>query len=117
MLDAAGMEAELNLTDVPAYPQATALAQSGIASTLLPENLSLACRLSGDELPSAATLAVLFDPQTSGGLVAGVPAARAQACIDDLKRNGMADACIVGDVLRSTGDRTGQLRLRGTFTT
>lgn len=117
MLDAAGMNAELNLTDVPTYPQVIALAKAGIASTLLPENLSLACRLRGDVLPSAATLAILFDPQTSGGLVAGVPAVHAQACIDDLKRNGIADACIIGDVLRSTADQTGQLRLTGMFTT
>ncbi len=115
MLDAAGMDAELNLTEVPMYPQAIALAEAGIASTLLPENLALACRLSGALPHSAATLAVLFDPQTSGGLVAGLPADRAQACVDDLKRNGMADAAIVGDVLRSTGDRTGQIRLRGAF--
>ena len=117
MLDAAGIDAELNLADVPTYPQAMALAEAGISSTLLPENLSLACRLSADVLPSAATLAVLFDPQTSGGLVAGVPAAQAQACIDDLKRSGMADAAIIGAVLRSAANRTGQLRLMGAFKT
>ena len=113
MLDAAGLDAELNLTEVSTYPQALALAKAGIASTLLPENLALACRLCGEPPRSAATLAVLFDPQTSGGLVAGVPANRAQACLDDLKRNGMADSAIVGDVQRSTGDRTGEIRLRG----
>ena len=117
MLDAVGMDAELNLTDVPTYPQAIALALAGIASTLLPENLALACRLSGVVPPPAATLNLLFDPQTSGGLVAGVPANRAQACIDDMKRAGMPEAAIIGDVLRSTGDQTGRLRLRGVFST
>ena len=115
MLAAAGMNAELNLTNIPTYPQALALAEGGIASTLLPENLALASRLSGDAPYCAAVLAVLFDPQTSGGLIAGVPANRAQACVDDLKRNGMADAAIIGEVLMTAGVRTGQLRLRGAF--
>ncbi len=115
MLEAANVSGELNLDNVPAYPQAVALAETGMASTLLPENLALACRLSGDTQHSPAVLALLFDPQTSGGLIAGVPADRAQACIDDMKRNGMPHAAIVGEALRSTGDQTGQLRLRGAF--
>ena len=109
------MVAELNLTNVPTHPQATALVEAGVASTLLPENLALVTRLSGVIKPANATLALLFDPQTSGGLIAGVPADRAQACIDDMKRNGMPHAAIVGEALRSTGDQTGQLRLRGAF--
>ncbi len=115
MLDAADMAAELDLTEVPTYPQAIALAEAGIASTLLPENLALACRLSGEAPHSAATLAVLFDPQTSGGLVAGVPANRAQACIDDLRKSGMQHAVIIGEVLQSGGIPAGHLFVRGTF--
>ena len=115
MLDAAGMDAELNLADVPTYPQAMALAEAGISSTLLPANLAFACRLGGEASQSAATLAMLFDPQTSGGLVAGVPADHAQACVDDMKRNGIVDAAVIGAVAGHSESRRGELRLRGSF--
>ena len=115
MLDASGVAGKVDLETIATYPQALALAQSGIASSLLPENLFLASRLVDDASISAATLALLFDPQTSGGLVAGLPADRARACVGDLKRFGMPDAAIIGEVLSSGQLRQGQLRLRGAF--
>ena len=83
MLAASLAGAELDPAAVPLYPGALELAQAGISSTLLPENLSLASLLRGTVDAPLRTL--LFDPQTSGGLLAGVPADRAAACVAALR--------------------------------
>ena len=115
MLEASGVVGQVNLETIAIYPQALALAEAGIASSLLPENLVFAKHLADDSSTSAATLALLFDPQTSGGLLAGLPADHARACVDDLKCSGMRDAAIIGEVVTSGERRQGQLRLRGAF--
>ena len=81
---------------IPLYAGALDLAQAGIASTLLPENLSLASLLR-NEL-DAATRAVLFDPQTSGPLLAGIPADQASACVSLLQSKGYPQARVIGRV-------------------
>jgi selenide,water dikinase len=96
MLAASLAGAELDPAAVPLYPGALALAQAGISSTLLPENLALASLLRGEFEPALRTL--LFDPQTSGGLLAGVPADRAEACVAALRAKGYVHTTIVGRV-------------------
>jgi selenide,water dikinase len=89
MLDASGVGAVLRLTAIPALPGALALAAHGIESTLAPANR----RLLGD-VPETA---LLVDPQTSGGLLLGLPPARASACLQALCDSGL-NAAIIGEV-------------------
>jgi len=96
MLAASGAEAELDLGLLPLYDGALALARAGIASTLLPENLTLG-RLVRSET-DATTRALLFDPQTSGGLLAGIPSERADACVAALRSAGYACGAVIGRV-------------------
>ncbi len=49
-------------------------------------------QLSGDEEE------LLFDPQTSGGLLLSLPALQAEELVKKLKLAGVEDACIVGEV-------------------
>ena len=72
--DASGCGAELRLDDLPLLPGAEVLAARGEASSLAPQNRA-AClgRISGDTVSPRAAL--LFDPQTCGGLLATVPEA------------------------------------------
>jgi len=102
MLKASLATAELDLAAIPLYPQARDLAADGIVSTLLPENLAAGGILRGDLDP--ATRAVLFDPQTAGGLLAGIPQGRAAACVAALTAAGYTDAAVIGSV-REPGER------------
>jgi selenide,water dikinase len=96
MLAASGTAATLDLAAIPLYDGASALAREGIASTLLPENLALGSLLRGEV--DDATRAILFDPQTSGGLLAGIPPDRAAACVAELQSAGYHHAAVVGHV-------------------
>jgi selenide,water dikinase len=111
MLAASGISAELDLAGVPLGGGALALAREGIASTLLPENLALGALLCGEI--DAATRAILFDPQTSGPLLAGVPAASAAACVAALRQNGYAEAAVVGRTSGAASARELVIAARG----
>jgi selenide,water dikinase len=94
MLQASGVAATIWPNQVPALPGALELAAHGVESTLAPENRRL--------LPGAgpdARIALLMDPQTSGGLLAGIAPECASPCVDDLRSAGM-QAAIVGIVER-----------------
>jgi selenide,water dikinase len=96
MLGASGAKAELDLPAVPVYAGAMAKARDGVASTLLAENLAqvplLSCAV------DAVTKALLFDPQTSGGLLAGVPAEAAADCVATLRAAGHTHAAVIGRI-------------------
>jgi selenide,water dikinase len=89
MLEASGVAAVLWLSEIPALPGTRELAETGIASSLAPDN---ARWLGG--MPGTA---LLVDPQTSGGLLFGLPADRARACLAALKDAGVP-ASVVGAV-------------------
>ncbi len=94
MLDASGCAATLSLDAVPVMTGAEALAAAGQASSLAPANRVAAARMTFTESPRAA---LLFDPQTAGGLLAAVPVERAEALVAALRAGG-DDAALIGMV-------------------
>ncbi len=112
MLDASGAAASIDFERVPAYPTALQLGQSGIASTLLPENLGRVGRIDAIESVDAAQLAVLFDPQTSGGLLAGIPADKVDACVAALRSGPAPAAAVIGAVLLPGEAKPGRIKLQ-----
>lgn len=105
MARASGTSVRLDLDRLPALDGALELLARGITSSLQPENLRL--RLLIDGSPDAAAsprFALLFDPQTAGGLLAAVPVAQAEACVTALRATGEAEAAIVGEVLSAADE-------------
>jgi selenide,water dikinase len=96
MLDASRLGAVVDPLAAPALPGALAAIGRGVASTLHPANAAAAQpRLAeGWGEVQAERLALLLDPQTAGGLLAGIPADRADACLDALRAAGCAAAVI-----------------------
>ncbi len=94
MLDASGVAAVLWHDAIPALPGAMALAARGIESTLSEANRRWLGRM-----PNAALLA---DPQTSGGLLIGVSANRADACVRAMRDAGI-EAAAIGEVIPQQG--------------
>ena len=90
--DASGVAAELTLEAVPLMEGAARLSGKGIRSTIYPENRSVAPELG--HLPDNGPAALLFDPQTSGGLLAAVAADEADVLVERLKAEGYSAARI-----------------------
>jgi len=111
MLDASRAGAVLDLAAIPLFGGALGYARSGVVSSLLEQNAVVRDGLAGDALADPATLALLLDPQTAGGLLAGVAAGKAEACVAALRAAGAGCAAIIGEVV--AGDGAGTVLLDG----
>ena len=101
MLRASGVDAVLDPEAIPSLDGASALLARGITSSLHAENVAALAALS----PAAQEQEIgplLIDPQTAGGLLAGVPAARAAACLGQLHELGYR-AAVIGSVVEAGG--------------
>jgi selenide,water dikinase len=98
MLRASGMSAAIWPSSVPVLPGAAELAAQGVESTLAPDNRRVLPDADGE--PRSA---LLVDPQTSGGLLAGVAPSRAEGCLAALQAAGM-EAAVIG-VVEPAADR------------
>lgn len=96
MLKAGDVSARIDLDLLPSLPGAQALLNDGIASSLQPANAAFAAMIDG--AVSHPAFPLLFDPQTAGGLLAGVPARQAEACLTALRAAGYLQACAIGEV-------------------
>ena len=95
----AGVDAELDLAALPLLPGALECVAMGVASSLAPANVRLrrALRNQADWVDHPR-YPLLFDPQTAGGLLAGVPADQAEACLVALRAAGYPQAAAIGRI-------------------
>ena len=106
MCDAGHVAAGLHSQDIPSLPGAMTLASEGVHSTLKPGNdAALAACQIAPALGSHPLLTLLTDPQTSGGLLAAVPAEKMTSCLATLRTN-FIPAAEVGIILRRDGRHT-----------
>jgi selenide, water dikinase len=106
MVRASGVEVTLALATVPLLDGLKHTIALGIFSSLQPQNVRLQRAIRNLDAAAGHPLyPALFDPQTAGGLLASVPAHRAEACVAALRAQGYAAAAMVGAV----GPRTDTL--------
>jgi selenide, water dikinase len=111
MLRASDVHAEINLEAVPTIDGAEETVARGILSSLQPQNVRLRRAITADaEVAEHARFALLFDPQTSGGLLAGVPEAEAKACVEELRTLGYVMSAVIGSVT-TRDDRPEMIRV------
>ncbi len=112
MLKASDVDAELDLDALPVLDGAEQTVRAGILSSLQPQNVRLRRAIvSPPDASAEPRFALLFDPQTSGGLLAGVPAAAAESCVRDLRARGYQVSNIIGTV-KPRSDRPEMVTLR-----
>ena len=104
---------QLDLESIPTLAGAKSTAAAGILSSIHTQNrMASEGILNPAEFVSHPTYPLLFDPQTSGGLLASVPEDQAEACMDQLKRAGYASAACIGEVVGQTEDQGRPVLLR-----
>ena len=92
---ASGLDASLFRDAIPIYSGARELSDAGVSSTLMPAN-------SSDTPLNGAHDALLYDPQTAGGLLAAVPKKQSAAVIEALIGQGCTGH-IIGHLTTGTG--------------
>ena len=88
----------LQLALLPLLPGALAQLRGGIRSSMHPANALASAGLATEGPLDDDLLQILFDPQTSGGLLIGVAADRAGSLRDALRGCGYSQAEIIGEV-------------------
>jgi selenide,water dikinase len=100
MVQASGVSVALELTQLPILPGARETVAQGIVSSLQPQNLLAAKAIrNSQDYQHHADYPLLFDPQTAGGLLAAVPQAQAENCIQQLHQQGYPAATAIGRVI------------------
>ena len=88
---------ELDLENLPCLPGAVELTAQNIVSSLYePNKRHFEPHLHRASIGAADKYDLLFDPQTSGGLLAAVPLAEAESCLTELWRAGYEHAMKIG---------------------
>jgi selenide, water dikinase len=106
-----GVDAELDLAALPLLEGAEETVAAGILSSLQPANVRLRRAIRDQKAAiEHPRYPLLFDPQTAGGLLAGVPESAADACIAALHESGYRQAARIGRVLPQ-GDAPEAIRL------
>ena len=106
MTRASQVDAEIHMDALPLLDGALDTVKAGILSSLQPANLRLRRAVQDIETASRhPAFPLLFDPQTAGGLLAGVPADKADECVERLRSIGYRDARVIGRVEPLTEDQ------------
>lgn len=107
MIQASHVAVELELEAIPVLEGARETVQHEIFSSLQPENLRVSRYISnldkvsdtfGSDSVLRSNYPLLFDPQTSGGLLVAIPAQQATACLASLKTSGYSHSSVIGRV-------------------
>ena len=98
MAQGSGCTVHIQSGNVPFHPEAWDLAAMGLIPAGAYRNRDYAARgVAAGAGVSRAMQDILYDPQTSGGLLMALPEDQAQACLDEL-REQIPQAAIIGSV-------------------
>ena len=106
MVEGSGLSVSLQSDKIPVIPQALEFAGIGMVPAGAYKNKAyrekmVAMSSSIDPLFES----ILFDPQTSGGLLICIAGARADELLDNLRKSGIREAEIIGEVRPEPGEK------------
>lgn len=93
-----GFSAALNVSAVPFLPGALALAEAGIHSTMHISNVGSSVDVTSADERTKPAIDLLYDPQTSGGLLIAVSKVNAKLLCEALVDAGYDQAAVIGEI-------------------
>jgi selenide,water dikinase len=92
--------------DVPIFPEAIEYARLGLIPGGARSNRDFfSCRVDAHPEVPVLLMDLLYDPQTSGGLLISLPSNQADRLVEVLKEDGIIDARIVGEVVKEPSEK------------
>ena len=105
MLDSSGMDAKIFVDQLPVLPGTFKYAeQKVVPGGLLSNRKFYNPRISVGAGVTRLEELLVVDPQTSGGLLISLAAENAQVFVNDLQKNGVEDARIIGEISNSSNE-------------
>ena len=105
MLRASKAGATIDLRALPLLPGTGALLRRGHRSTFHPENARARRAIRVERDADVPLLDLIFDPQTSGGLLIAVPPERTGALLEELAAREVNVRAVIGKVTAGTPGR------------
>ncbi|MFT7581146.1 MAG: selenide,water dikinase [Myxococcota bacterium] len=100
MVQASGVSADLDVTTVPLLTGASRVTQRGVRSTFFSTNVTAAAAVGfTDAAANNPAADLLYDPQTSGGLLLSVAHDAVEDIVSALIASGATDASVIGHVV------------------
>ena len=100
VVDASNVGILFDINFIPVFPEAKAYAQAGLVPGGTHRNKKYReHQVSLDPNFPQDIIDILFDPQTSGGLLISAPSAKAFSLLDKLQEAGIQQAAIIGEVV------------------
>ncbi len=116
MAAASNKSVRLYLDQIPIFTGFQECVAKGIVSSLHSQNRELLDRMEvQDGLSQTTRFEALFDPQTSGGLLAAIPKDKFAACVEELKAKGYPETQCIGEVIERASDSSPLLELRSSL--
>jgi len=101
MIMQSGLSALINAKKVPVIKEAIEFASMGFVPAGTYKNIDFYRPMIEDRLRDDTMLSVLFDPQTSGGLLISLASEEAEKLLKKLWEKGIQDARIIGKIIRT----------------
>ncbi len=109
MMEASGTSAEVWVNNIPIWPKAQEHAEMGVVPGGAKSNRdALKDQIIADSALEKVWLDILFDPQTSGGLLMSVSPERKKSLLDALSQRGVDTRAVIGRVLK---EKPGTIRV------
>ena len=99
MIRPSKVDVDIYLDSLPVLEGAEETISMGILSSLQPANVRLRRAIRNrEDAVNLTRFPIIFDPQTSGGLLASVPEVHVDDCVAALHAEGFCSTAVVGEV-------------------
>ena len=106
MIQGTGKGMILYASSIPVFPEAMSFAEMGLVPGGTYRNRDFRIhQVDIDPEASPYLSDILFDAQTSGGLLIALPKEKAETMVRRLKERGIAEAAIIGEVVNDSKER------------